>query len=104
MSILSSLPSAWRQYQGPTHSLHPLMHAPAIQIDGTLVRPVRAPSSARRPGPSSRSVSSIALYGTFFASRRCFALMQKGHLGKENMTTGSDAMRRSSSARAAASS
>ena len=64
------------------------MHAPAIQIDGTLVRPVRAPSSARRPGPSSRSVSSIALYGTFFASRLCFALMQKGHFVNDSMTTG----------------
>mmetsp|Transcript_3540 Transcript_3540/g.10115 ORF Transcript_3540/g.10115 Transcript_3540/m.10115 type:complete len:224 (+) Transcript_3540:278-949(+) len=75
-------------------SLHPPMNSPLMKTAGTLVRPSRILAiSMRMPGPSGMSFNSTAVYLTLLASNTSLALMQKGHVVKENMRTGVSAIR-----------
>jgi len=73
--------------RGP--SLHPPTKTPSIQMAGTDVRPVSLLNSARKPGPSGIASSSRTVYDAPWESSSALALMQKGQVVKESITTGS---------------
>mmetsp|Transcript_7652 Transcript_7652/g.23929 ORF Transcript_7652/g.23929 Transcript_7652/m.23929 type:complete len:210 (+) Transcript_7652:76-705(+) len=73
----------------PGPSLQPPTPSPPMKMLGMLVRRVRSASSARICIPSaSISSSSRARNLAPMSFSSFFALMQKGHLEKENITTG----------------